>query len=90
MISTNDVVCFPTLQRKFSRWKVARILQCEKKTLQTVIRLHVIECVQLPLHRTETAEDVPFRIQNHSQTVSVTVTSVMKFCRLETIATASP
>jgi hypothetical protein len=52
-----------------------RILQREKKTLLTVIRLPVVVFCQSPLpvvhqrfllHRRKPAENVPFRVQNHS------------------------
>jgi hypothetical protein len=43
---------------------------------------------RFPLQRSEAAEDVPGRVQNHSQSVCVPVTSAVKFFCFETIATA--
>jgi hypothetical protein len=40
--------------------------------------------------RSETAEDVRFRVQNHCQSVYVTVASAVKFLSFETIAIAPP
>jgi hypothetical protein len=62
-----------------------RILQREKKSLQTVIRLEAV-----PISPEETAENGPICVQNHSQSVCVTVTSAVKFFCFETIATALP
>jgi hypothetical protein len=43
-----------------------------------------------PHHPSETAEDVLFPVQNHSQSVCVAVTSAVKFFCFETIATVAP
>jgi hypothetical protein len=44
----------------------------------------------IPFHRSETAENVPFRVQYHSQSVCVIVISAVKFRNTETIAIAAP
>jgi hypothetical protein len=68
---TNDcLVLHFGLQRKCPRRNVARILQCEKKTVQTIIRLHAVVIIpvlpvlyqRFPLQRSETTENVPFRV----------------------------
>jgi hypothetical protein len=87
------------IQWKSLRRNVVRILQCEDKTLQTVIRLdketrisvHFVRFLSgFPLQRSEIAENVPFPVQNHCQNVCVTVTEAVKVCCFETIATAPP
>jgi hypothetical protein len=57
------------IQRKSSRRDVVRILQREKKTFLTVIHLHAINIIKnglrferFPLQRSETSENVPFRV----------------------------
>jgi hypothetical protein len=85
----NSLMLLFSLQWKFPRREVVRILQREKKTLLTVIRFGegVFEPgiptshSEFPLHRSETSENVPFRVENHCQSVCVTVTEVAKvFC----------
>jgi hypothetical protein len=65
-----------------------RIHQCEKKTLQIVIYLRAIACEQLPLHRSETTENVRIRLDDDSQNVCVTITSAVEFMCFETVAAA--
>jgi hypothetical protein len=43
-----------------------------------------------PFHGSETSENIPFRVQNHCQSIWVTVTSRMKLWSTKTIAIASP
>jgi hypothetical protein len=81
-------VLFFGRQGKSPRWDVVRILQRENNTLQTAIRHLAFGCARFPLHRSETAEDIPFRVQNHSQCVCVAVASPVKFLDSETIAGA--
>jgi hypothetical protein len=73
-----------------------RILQYEKKTFLTVIRFQTVVITPVPiplprfsLHRRKPAEDVDLRVQNHSQSVCVAVTSAVKFFCCEIIVTAS-
>jgi hypothetical protein len=97
-ITRDCLVLLFRLQRKSPRRDVVRILQREKKTLLTVIRLYAVILVpplpvphwRFPLHRSEAAEDIPFRVQNHSQSVCVTVTSAVKVFRRKPIATSPP
>jgi hypothetical protein len=85
------------LQCKSPRWDVVRILQREKKTLLTLIRLAAVLSVnakvehsRFPFHRSEAAENVSFCVQKHSQSVCVTVISAVKFLCFSTIATVMP
>jgi hypothetical protein len=66
------------------------ILQREKETLLTRVGLGAIPGWRPPLHRSEAAEDVPFRVQNQSQCVRVPVAVVVKVTHTETIAAAAP
>jgi hypothetical protein len=78
-------------QRKSPPRDVVGILQRENKTLQTGIRLLPSRFDRrFPLQRSEVAENVLFRVQNHMQRICVAVTSAVRFLSLETIATASP
>jgi phosphoenolpyruvate carboxylase len=78
------------LQHQFPRRDVVRILQREKQTLLTVIHLAAIGCGSFPFHGSEHAENIPFCVENHVQSVCVTVTSTMKFFHFETIAIGWP
>jgi hypothetical protein len=70
----------------------------ELKILQTVIRLE--EITSIGFQGSETPEDIPFRVQNHSrsqtqsqsqsQSVRVTVTSAVKCLCIEIIVAAPP
>jgi hypothetical protein len=82
-ITTDCIQLHFDLQLKSPRRDVVRIPQGENKTFQTAIGL------QMSL-RSEAAEDIPFRVQNHRQSVCVTVTSAGKFFCFETIAPAPP
>jgi hypothetical protein len=92
-----SVLLFP-LQRKIPRRDFVWILQRENKTFQTVIRFQTIGIVpelpvlhpRFPLHRRKPAENMPFHVQNRSQSVCVTLTSAVKVLCFETIATATP
>jgi hypothetical protein len=85
-------------QRKPPRRDAVRILQREKKTFLTAICFPDVVIAsalpvphpRFPLHRREPSELVPFRVQNHSQSVCAAVASVVKFFRFETIAAAPP
>jgi hypothetical protein len=76
------------LQRKSPRRDVVRILHREKKTLQT--RVGLAAGPGIPFHRSEGAEDIPVRVQNHSQSVCVPVAAVLKDFRFETVRAAPP
>jgi hypothetical protein len=76
------------LQRKSPRRDLARILQREKETLQTRFGLPAVS--RVPLRRSEAREDVPFRVENHSQSVRVAVAAAMEVARTETAAAAPP
>jgi hypothetical protein len=67
-----------------------RILQREKETLLTVIRLAPAVRKRFPPNRRKPAEDVPACVQNHGQFVCVAVASAVKVGGFETIATAPP
>jgi hypothetical protein len=45
---------------------------------------------RLPFQRRETAKDIPIRVQNERQCVCVSVASLVKVYRAETVAISSP
>jgi hypothetical protein len=87
---TKDCLVLPFgVQRKSPRRDVVRIPQREKETLQTRVGLSV-QMTRLPFHRSESAKDVPARVQNHSQSVRMPVAAAVKVISIETIAGAAP
>jgi hypothetical protein len=54
------------------------------------VGLDLSDSVRSPLHRSESAEDVPVRVQNHSQSVRVPVAAAVKVTRTGTVAAAAP
>jgi hypothetical protein len=76
------------LQRKSPRGDIVPIPQCENETLQSSVGL--VKAIQVPLHWSESAEDVPVRVQNHGQSVRVSVAAAVKFTRTKTVAAAAP
>jgi hypothetical protein len=86
------------LQRKSARRDVVRILQREKESLQNRVGLVAVVVFSdfpvpfsgFPLHRSESAKDIPVRVQNHSQSVLVPVAAAVKVPITETIAAAAP
>jgi hypothetical protein len=76
------------LQCKCLWGDAVQILQGENKIVSTVICL--TGNLGFPFQQSEATENVLFRVQNHSQNVSETVTSARKFLCFETIATAPP
>jgi hypothetical protein len=64
------------------------MLQRENETLHTRIGLS-LTC-GIPLHGSESAEDVPISVQNHSQSVRVSVAAAVKVPTTKTVAAAAP
>jgi hypothetical protein len=64
-----------------------RILQREKKTLQT--RIGLVLVLRLPLHRREATENVPLRVLDERESVRVAVAAPVKVGRAEAVATAA-
>jgi hypothetical protein len=87
-MTTDCLVLSFGLQRKSPRRDVARILQREKETLQT--RVSFPPARAIPLHWSESTENVPVRVQDHSQSVCVPVAAAVKVRHGETVAAAAP
>jgi hypothetical protein len=82
--------CIPVgFHRKSPRRDVVRILQREKETLQTRVDLVLFRSPRLPLQRSESTENIPICVQNHSQSVPVPITAAVKVVRTETIAASA-
>jgi hypothetical protein len=96
-ITHDGVVLLFGFQSKFPRRDLVWILQRENETFQTRIHLPAVVFTprfsvpisRFPFHRSETAENVPFRVQNHRQSVRVTVTAAVKIARTKTVAAAA-
>jgi hypothetical protein len=57
-----------------------------KRKLQTRIGIQAEAQLPLPLRRSKITQDVPFLVQNHSQSVRMTVAAAVEVARTETVA----